>query len=1057
MSVSQSGSVLSTVSGGTKVLPPSCTRCRLSINSGHAYELGGDRWHTQCFKCYKCNKELTCDSDFLVLGTGTLICFECADSCKGCGKKIDDLAIILSSSKEAYCSDCFKCCKCGKKIDDLKYAKTKRGLFCISCHERLLAKRKNAEEKKRRLQKELPTVPAKIPQIASSAVSDFETTRAPAKTSSGAHLSPQSLADLEDSRDPTKTSGTPLSPKSIKSATEPFEDIGQSSYMSDNSSPIPTEESRFTSSVIFDEAERVRPADSLRRDSNVTYERHAGISSKPNQHKRVSSIKSNSWSVVAQFLEDDEDDPVNGDADVPTLIQQINDNNTNETNNKTLEVDALEFNSREPQYLTSESSRRLLAENNKIVNGAGGYTQEFNTDTLEGLQRHYSVDEVLKRTLSKEENPDPHYVNNVSEGELASNFLLNKTPLRNKEDPLQSKSPLHRRGVIMSDSGEFIGDLLVPPDDGLHLSSGKHSVPPIFLDGADLSPSQLDYQERRRSKPSSLSVFAKYDGPTSTASSQASSIQNSTSSQSLDPKYSKSPSNQGSTSGKSSVTRSGSVRNKVANLIHSKKSSTPNKNQQIDSNIDTHTGWGVTFRNQQQDFNFLGGSSNGRKLSNPHGRGQSDSTIYSQISPKSSSKQSFGHSRSRSGFASASRVAVNMTPPLSTHHLPMINKASSKDEYNDDKTPTNDEFFKRDLINEELTLRQLRMVTGELQNTKNQLLSQIDQLRKTKEELQYQVDMLRMERREYQSNLSEEMDETQVAIKQVVTSTTSSTKPRFWKLFSGKPTHSGHSNNNSAASGSGQNGSSNSSPFGNISHPILQNPNEFEDWKLISVNPGADLYRSTLVLRVAYEGNELPMILSTCIAHIEASMDHITSEGIYRKSGSQVLIEQIENEFIQWKSDSQISERLYEFLNQDIHAVTSVLKRYLRKLPDPILTFQVYEPLMQLVREEKLCSTLSLKSAKNSQVYPSIVTKLASLLRLLPTEHLSVLKALCQHINLIAKYQDLNLMNLNNLSLVFTPSLIRDYSGEKDITDMKERNYLIGFIFTHYDDIYASL
>lgn len=143
---------------------PVCVRCKKSITSGHAYELGDDKWHTHCFSCYRCEKPLSCDSDFLVLGTGALICFDCSDSCKNCGKKIDDLAIILSSSNEAYCSSCFKCCKCGENITDLRYAKTKRGLFCLKCHEKLLAKRKHYEQKKR-LHKDLPTIPPPVPNI----------------------------------------------------------------------------------------------------------------------------------------------------------------------------------------------------------------------------------------------------------------------------------------------------------------------------------------------------------------------------------------------------------------------------------------------------------------------------------------------------------------------------------------------------------------------------------------------------------------------------------------------------------------------------------------------------------------------------------------------------------------------------------------------------------------------------------------------------------------------------------------------------------------------------
>lgn len=47
-------------------------------------------------------------------------------------------------------------------------------------------------------------------------------------------------------------------------------------------------------------------------------------------------------------------------------------------------------------------------------------------------------------------------------------------------------------------------------------------------------------------------------------------------------------------------------------------------------------------------------------------------------------------------------------------------------------------------------------------------------------------------------------------------------------------------------------------------------------------------------------------------------------------------------------------------------------------------------------------------------------------------------------------------MNLHNLSLVFAPSLIHDFDGEKDIVDMKERNYIVEFILGNYRDIFKQ-
>ncbi|KAK6454798.1 Rho-type GTPase-activating protein [Scheffersomyces xylosifermentans] len=126
-----------------------CKKCNQPIFEGHAYELGDDRWHLDCFKCSKCDSSLGCNSNFLVLGNGNLICSNCSYNCKQCGKKIDDLAILTGD--QAYCSNCFKCRSCKMKIEDLRYARTSKGLFCMECHEKLMAKKKKYDAKKKQL------------------------------------------------------------------------------------------------------------------------------------------------------------------------------------------------------------------------------------------------------------------------------------------------------------------------------------------------------------------------------------------------------------------------------------------------------------------------------------------------------------------------------------------------------------------------------------------------------------------------------------------------------------------------------------------------------------------------------------------------------------------------------------------------------------------------------------------------------------------------------------------------------------------------------------------
>lgn len=93
-----------------------------------------------------CDSQLDCNTNLLVLGNGALICSNCSYHCHVCHKKIDDLAILTGD--QAFCSTCFCCRNCKKKIDDLQYARTSQGIFCMSCHETLLARKKKQAQLK---------------------------------------------------------------------------------------------------------------------------------------------------------------------------------------------------------------------------------------------------------------------------------------------------------------------------------------------------------------------------------------------------------------------------------------------------------------------------------------------------------------------------------------------------------------------------------------------------------------------------------------------------------------------------------------------------------------------------------------------------------------------------------------------------------------------------------------------------------------------------------------------------------------------------------------------
>ncbi|CDH12327.1 related to Rho-type GTPase-activating protein 1 [Zygosaccharomyces bailii ISA1307] len=1141
---------------------PTCVRCRGDITSGHAYELGDDRWHTHCFSCYRCEKPLSCDSDFLVLGTGTLICFDCSDACRSCGKKIDDLAIILSSSNEAYCSECFKCCKCGEKIKDLKYAKTKRGLFCISCHEKLLAKRKYYEEKKRRLKKDLPelppeltvppVIPEKSPRRSHSPSKPFYQPSQSMKSTSGSVIS-QYLDDI----DSKSSNDATLGPKdSNKSSTKEEEDSHREA--SEKTKDIHEDLNRHGRTVSIDDMLSSTLEGSQEIDKEDEISSHA-VNGTPlrNRINNESFSKSPVTHRHGMVVDDSE-----ADSEQHDMISKEQETEKERESSSDAEEKEVEEEEEEEEEEESEESRGETGKEEKEED-------EFNARPLESRG--------LALNLPSHSNPEDTLTLGICD-EPASPPTVNAPEVQ-----IASSSPIHKPST---------SKLSVPKAAAVSpklASSLTAKAAPSPSTKAALSP-----QPKATLSPLTKAVASPKAGPNTTTSTQGASSTSLASGVAL-------AGNSTSSGSGNKLGRSLSMKSK--HLVQNLKSRTtgildpkplttspptshksqffafPSSSANASSEAttktdsDTHSGWGVP-----RDKSSMPRSPSMHRTTP---KGKSDSTIQPEPhSPSSnhvrtSSQDNPDHRRSRSHASVSSSTTTNVsmyrTPPLDNnnsvfgrttnssskaHHRNFSWQTANETVKEEDTSGTqeadttsnseiseNENFLKKEMAEAELALRKLKLELRELDSKKRQLTSEVDSLRLTKEGLCRDIEGLKNEKErfvmesldqmqqpdngvQHQDKIQDKSQEkyqerhqqqlhrhhqhhhqqsqqqfvaqpilpapkSQEAIVDDIsparhTDTASiarpASKPKFWKIFSGgrlatTPAHTpqhqheaSQSTNGSSGSSSTTNAGSNNNSKLEISNPVLQNPHEFNDVKLMPItnsnsenssraspskSDGTMLYGSNLVARCAYEQNAIPMIVTVCTKHIEDNENFMKTEGLYRKSGSQILIEEIEKAF----ADCYVtpSPDLLKLMDEDIHAVASVLKRYLRKLPNPVLTFQIYEPLIRLVRESKLLTSVPLKNGGNTektQQYVDALEAMVKILNNLPKEHYELLRHLSQHIGKVTSFSECNLMNLYNLSLVFAPGLIRDYNGDRDILDMKERNYIVGFLLGNYRDIF---
>ncbi|KDQ30407.1 hypothetical protein PLEOSDRAFT_1062427 [Pleurotus ostreatus PC15] len=145
---------------------------------------------------------------------------------------------------------------------------------------------------------------------------------------------------------------------------------------------------------------------------------------------------------------------------------------------------------------------------------------------------------------------------------------------------------------------------------------------------------------------------------------------------------------------------------------------------------------------------------------------------------------------------------------------------------------------------------------------------------------------------------------------------------------------------------------------------------------------------------------EVPKIVRMCIEEVDQR--GLEMEGIYRVSGRVAVIKDLQHTIEKDEASFDFAKRNPR---DDIYAVASLLKLYLRELPEPLFKF----PL-----QDRIQHTESLAAHKSNN-FPLLRSKL----RRLPPVHQATLKALLEHLARVAARQEKNKMGPKNLAIVF--------------------------------------
>ncbi|XP_070707693.1 SH3 domain-binding protein 1 [Pempheris klunzingeri] len=173
------------------------------------------------------------------------------------------------------------------------------------------------------------------------------------------------------------------------------------------------------------------------------------------------------------------------------------------------------------------------------------------------------------------------------------------------------------------------------------------------------------------------------------------------------------------------------------------------------------------------------------------------------------------------------------------------------------------------------------------------------------------------------------------------------------------------------------------------------------------------VYREPLLSHLTQSEREIAAPIQECIHMLLRT--GMREEGLFRLAAAASVVKRLKICLDQDSVDHS------EF-SMDPHAVAGALKCYLRELPEPLMTFELYNDWFKAAGEKDLTEKLE---------------QFRALLKQLPPENYNNLRYLVQFLSLLSEEQAVNKMTPSNIAIVLGPNLLWPRAeGEVALLDM---------------------
>uniref|UniRef100_A0A3P9H2P6 Rho GTPase activating protein 8 n=1 Tax=Oryzias latipes TaxID=8090 RepID=A0A3P9H2P6_ORYLA len=178
-------------------------------------------------------------------------------------------------------------------------------------------------------------------------------------------------------------------------------------------------------------------------------------------------------------------------------------------------------------------------------------------------------------------------------------------------------------------------------------------------------------------------------------------------------------------------------------------------------------------------------------------------------------------------------------------------------------------------------------------------------------------------------------------------------------------------------------------------------------------------------------GALIPPVMAQTIDYLK--LKGLRTEGIFRRSVQVQIIKDVQKLY-------NLGKPVDFDVYQNVHVPAVILKSFLRELPEPLLTFRVYNQVQEILGVES-----SLRVSRCKQVVEG-----------LPEHNFTVLKFLLGFLHTVTQEIIFNKMSASNLACVFGVNLVWPRHGSISLSALTPINIFTEILIEHFPAVFVS-